>query len=342
VDAFADGAAGSAIRPIGAGPYRVRSFESNVRMIADRFDEHWGGTTGRPAAFEHHYVPDGRARLNAVRSGQATVALLDSRQVTEARSAGLTVQANEKNAFWVLYFNKSRAHADDPRVRQAFMHAIDREALADALTFGTSQPARQLFAASSPLHVDSLDNIYKFDPNRARALLAEAGLKDGIDLSMLLLNNTEFRPLAEALQAMLGDVGIRLKFDPVDVSQYTAFFLPPPRGDMMLGRYGGRADPVQMLFELVGDGGPFSPGGSVAPALDQLIQKSKTMAATDPARTETLRTLAVAISEQAALVPIMTRSNVYAYKPGCVTRLTPYLPGGADRFNDVRVGPKCR
>lgn len=111
---------------------------------------------------------------------------------------------------------------------------------------------------------------------------------------------------------------------------------------MMLGRYGGRADPVQMLFELVGDGGPFSPGGSMSPALNQLIRKARAMGPTDPARTETLRTLAVSISDQAALVPIMTRSNVYAYKTGCVTNLTPYLPGGADRFNDVRVGPKCR
>ena len=340
--AFADGAFGAGIKPLGAGPYRVKSFESNVRMIAERFDAYWGGTAGRPAGFEHHYVPDGRARLNAVRSGQATVALLDSRQVPEARSAGMTVQANDKNAFWVLYFNKTRAHGDDVRVRQAFMYAIDREALAEALTFGTSQPARQLFAKSSPLHVHALDGLYKFDPPKARALMAEAGLKSGLYVSMLLLNNSEFRPLAEALQSMLGDVGIRLTFDPVDVSQFTAFFLPPPRGDAMLGRYGGRADPLQMLYELVGDGGPFSPGGSKAPELDRLIQKAKTMAASDPARLETLRALAAAISEHAALVPVMTRANVYAFKPGCVTGLSAYLPGGADRFNDVQIGAKCR
>jgi len=38
----------------------------------------------------------------------------------------------------------------------------------------------------------------------------------------------------------------------------------------------------------------------------------------------------------------MTRPNVYAYRPGCILNLTPYLPAGADRFNNVRVGSKCK
>ena len=41
-------------------------------------------------------------------------------------------------------------------------------------------------------------------------------------------------------------------------------------------------------------------------------------------------------------VPVMTRSNVYAYKPGCMIGLEPYLPAGDDRFNDIKMGKGCK
>jgi len=48
------------------------------------------------------------------------------------------------------------------------------------------------------------------------------------------------------------------------------------------------------------------------------------------------------ISEQVANIPVITRANVYAYKPGCILGLQPYMPAGDERFNDVRVGANCK
>jgi peptide/nickel transport system substrate-binding protein len=254
-----------------------------------------------------------------VRSGQATLALLDARRMPEAKAAGLTVRVNEKNAFWVLYFNLTRAGLSDVRVRRAIMHAIDRDALADALIFGSGRATEQIFAAASPLNIKALDERYPFDQRKAKALL-----------------------IAEALQSMLGEVGIRLKFDTVDVSRFPLFFQQPPRGDMMLGRFGGRSEPVRMPHELVATGGPFSPGGGASPEIDRLIGEAKQLVGTDPRHGEVPREVVDMASDAVSLVPIMTRANVYAFKPGCVMNLAPYLPGGADRFNDVRIGTKCR
>ena len=133
---WAGDAFGVTYTPIGSGPFRLRSFQSNVKTILVRNDEYWGGTGDRPATFEHHYVPDGRARLNAVRSGQATVAMIDPRQIPEAKGAGLTTQINEKNGFWGFYVNLSRDSLKNLKVRQAMLHAIDRSAMAEALSFG--------------------------------------------------------------------------------------------------------------------------------------------------------------------------------------------------------------
>ena len=64
-----DAAFGTSLKPVGAGPYKVRVFEAAQKTVTDRFDCYWGGTEGRPASMEHHFVPDSSARLNAFRPG---------------------------------------------------------------------------------------------------------------------------------------------------------------------------------------------------------------------------------------------------------------------------------
>jgi peptide/nickel transport system substrate-binding protein len=340
--AVTDGGFGTSFKAIGSGPYRLRSFESNVKTVMDRNNSYWRGITGRPAAFEHHYVPDGRARLNALRSGQATVVLIDPRQIPEAKGAGLAVQINEKNGVWDIYVNLDRAPLKTLKVRQAMMHAIDREALADALSFGSGKPTVQFFAHSSPVYDPALEKIYPFDQNKAKALLAEAGYKDGIDITQLLLNTTEYKQLGEALQAMLAESGIRVKFDVVDASQFNLFRKAPYRGDILMARWGGRADPLQTFQELIATGATYNPVGVATAEIDTLIAQGRGMLPSDPARSTLLRHLARVAVENVANMPLMTRSNVYAFKTGCIVGLTPYLPIGDDRFNDVQVSAACK
>lgn len=339
--ALTEGAIGPTLKPIGAGPFRVRTFDANIKTITTRFDQYWGGITGRSAGFEHHYAPDGRARLNALRSGQANIALIDPSQIPEAKGAGLHIQLVEKNALWLIYPNLKKGPLGDIRVRQAMMYAIDREGMAEALTNGSARPTWQMWSSRSPFYVKELENAYPYDPKKARALLAEAGFKDGFEISDLLLNNSEYRRMAEALQANFAEVGIRMKLDVVDVSQFTQFYRPPTRGDVLMGRYGGRSDPIQTVHEIVGSGGSYAPGGVASPKIDELLGQARAMAAADPRRAAVMQDLARAISASVATMPIITRSNVYAYKPGCILNLEPYLPSGDDRFNDVRVAKGC-
>ncbi len=341
-NSLTEGAFGVSLKPVGAGPFKVASFESNVRTKTVRFDAYWGGTKGRAAGFDHHYVPDGRARINALRSGQANVVLIDPSQIPEAKSAGLQVQINEKNGVWDIYLNLSRKGISDVRVRRALMYAIDRKALADALTYGASKPTLQLFSSASPVYDKELDTIFPFDQAKARSLLAEAGFKNGIEITQLLLNTSEYRRLAEALQAMLGEVGITLKFDTVDASQFPLFRRPPGRGDILMARWGGRPDPLQVFQELVATGAAYNPVGVASPRIDTLIAEAARLAPDNPKRLKTLHELSRVVIEDVANVPIMTRSNVYAYQPGCILNLTPYLATGDDRFNDVLVGTGCQ
>jgi peptide/nickel transport system substrate-binding protein len=338
-----EGAYAATFKPVGTGPYRLKTFVANERTIFVRNDEYWGGIEGRPAGFEHHYVPDGRARMNALRSGQANIALIEPRQMAEAKQAGFAVQINQKNSVWTTYVNLSRErNVGIPKVRQAMMHAVDRAALAEALTYGSSQPTLQNFASTSPVYDPALEKLYPYDPAKAKALLAEAGFKDGVEVSMLLLNIGEYRPIAEAYQAMLAEVGIRLKFDVVDASQFTLFRRPPTRADILMARWGGRPDPLQVFQELAGTGGSFNPSGVASPEIDATIDAARKLTPDNPERLVLLRRLARLAIEHASNIPLMTRANIYAYKPGCFTGLDPYLPQGDDRFNDARVAARCK
>ena len=157
-----------------------------------------------------------------------------------------------------------------------------------------------------------------------------------------MLNTTEYKQLAEAMQAMLGEVGIRIKFDVVDVSQYITFRRPPTRGDIMMARWGGRPDPLQSFQEVTGTGGSVNAGDAAVPEIDALIDKARRLDPADPERMVVLKQLARLTTEQAAHFGIMTRSNVYAYKPGCISGIPAYLPTGNDRINDVRIGLGCK
>jgi peptide/nickel transport system substrate-binding protein len=333
---------GNSLKPVGAGPYKVRSFESNVKTVADRYEGYWGGPGGRPAGFVHQFVNDGRARLNALRSGQANLALIDPRQIAEAKGAGFEVLINEKNSTWDIYLNVKRDNIGNLKVRQAFMHALDRGAIAEGLGFGASKPTAQLFASSSPAFVPELETLYPYDPAKAKKLLAEAGYPNGVDVTWVLLNTTEYKQLAEAIQAMVGDAGIRIKFDVVDTSQYVTFRRPPTRGDIMMARWGGRPDPLQAFQEVTASGGSVNAGDAASPEIDSLVDKARRMDPANPERMKVIHQLGRLTTELASHFGIMTRSAVYAYKPGCVSGLPPYLPTGNDRINDLTIAEACK
>jgi len=339
--ALTDTPFGATLKPVGTGPYRVKAFESNIRTQMQRYDGYWEGTEGRPAGFDHNFVSDARARLNALRSGQANLALIEPRQIAEAKDAGFAVQVNEKNSTWEVGVNTSHETTGKLKLRQAMMYATDREALAEALGYGASKPTVQFFAASSPWFDPALEKLFPYDPDKARKLVAEAGYPKGVDINWLLLNTTEYKTMGEAVQAMWADVGIRVKFDTVDVSQYTLFRRPPPgRGDVLMVRWGGRPDPLMTFQEAIS--GKAQPWGAVVPEVDTLIDRARALAPSDPKRAEVIHELSRVATEQVAHITLMTRSNVYAYKPGCITNLPAYLPTGNDRMNDTRVSTGCK
>jgi ABC-type transport system substrate-binding protein len=119
---------------------------------------------------------------------------------------------------WYLGMNTRMAPFDRPKVRQAVNHAVNREALLRLLN-GRGVKATSILPSKMPGHQPELD-LYPYDPERARALLKEAGLPDGFTTTFWVISRDDTMRVAEGVQADLAAVGIKAQIKPAILSSY--------------------------------------------------------------------------------------------------------------------------
>ncbi|APG45531.1 ABC transporter substrate-binding protein [Phaeobacter porticola] len=119
----------------------------------------------------------------------------------------------------ILSINNKQPPFDDPKVRAAVAHAIDRQAIIDGAMFGYGTPIGTHFAPHNPAYVD-LTGTSAHDPEKARALLAEAGLTDGFTTTLHLPPPSYARRGGEIIAAQLAEVGITAEIINVEWAQW--------------------------------------------------------------------------------------------------------------------------
>ena len=115
--------------------------------------------------------------------------------------------------------NNARAPFDDIRVREAVAHAIDRQAIIDGAMFGYGTPIGSHFAPHNPAYVD-LTALSAYDPEKSKALLAEASLADGFKTTLTLPPPSYARRGGEILASQLRAVGIDAEIINVEWAQW--------------------------------------------------------------------------------------------------------------------------
>ena len=183
------GNTGFAQAPVGTGPFRFTSWERGREVIMDRNPDYawapsWSAVQGpsNMARIVHRFIPNNATRVAALEAGEAHVGdilpALDTRRLNDSGrfrsmigvAAGLSFGAQ---------LNTSRTPFNDIRVRQAFMHSIDRPRLAQNLYFGIIKPAFGVLASTTPEYWSGAEAYYPFDRARANRLLDQAGWQMG-------------------------------------------------------------------------------------------------------------------------------------------------------------------
>lgn len=185
-------------RPVGTGPFRVVDFQPDVSLTLAAFDDYWGG---RPSIRRLKFVvvPEVSSRINGLLSGEYDFACdIPPDQIgTVTANSAFEVQGSLVNNHRLLNFDKTNPVLADPRVRRAFTHAIDREAIVKALWGGRTRIPKGLqFDFYGPMLIEDWV-VPAYDPGLARRLLAEGGYKGEV-IPFRLLNNTYINQVATA------------------------------------------------------------------------------------------------------------------------------------------------
>ncbi|MGO4722358.1 MULTISPECIES: ABC transporter substrate-binding protein [unclassified Inquilinus] len=210
--------------PIGTGPYKFSRYVTDQYVELAANAEYRGGKPVTDRII-NRYFANTAAAVAALRSGEISFSYVEADDVATFKDDA-AFKVIDGNSFVVNYlgFNQEVPLWKDVRVRQAVMHAINRDAIVQSLYKGAAEMANCGYVA--PRLIPSDIDPYAYDPEKAKQLLAEAGwdkINGDKPITLLTYYNT---PLAgnvlAAVQAMLGQVGINVVPRTVDTPTYNA------------------------------------------------------------------------------------------------------------------------
>jgi peptide/nickel transport system substrate-binding protein len=162
--------------PIGTGPFKFESWTRNDRLTLVRNDDYWGDKAKIDTLILRP-ISDNAARLQALQTGEIQGYDLVEPQDVETIKGDDQLQILERPAFNVAYvgFNISKAPLDNPEVRKAVAHGLDRQTVVDNFYAGTGVVATQFMPPEVVGYADDV-TTYDFDPEKAKQILTDAGL----------------------------------------------------------------------------------------------------------------------------------------------------------------------
>lgn len=265
-------------KPVGAGPWKFVSWADNQSIVVTRNEHYW--KPGRPYldGIEFSIIPELATGLRSVVAGENDMAFSLPPRLKPVIDRAKNLQTITGPTLYCiqLYFNYGRAPLNNVKVRQAINFAIDRDIFVKATMNGLGEPATMTLPSRHWAYDKSVSTLYPHDVEKARKLLAEAGFKDGVDLTIGGYNDQDSVRRSEVLQAQLGKAGIRLKFTRGTIAEISAqFFATEKKFDVLLSAWTGRPDP-SMTYALGFDKGAYYNASREAdPELVKLIQQSR-------------------------------------------------------------------
>lgn len=210
----------NANEPIGTGPFAFVQWDKGSRVVLEAYEPYWGEPVHLTKA-SYVFISDAATMTNALLAGDIDGTnnfATDALAVFEGNPQ-FNVLVGTTEGETILSTNNKKAPFDNLKVRQAMAHALDRQAIIDGTTNGYGVPIGAPFAPHNPYYVD-LTGTYPFDPEAARALLAEAGFPDGFSATLKLPPVTYARTSGQIIASQFAEVGIELELINVEWAQW--------------------------------------------------------------------------------------------------------------------------
>lgn len=296
-------------RAVGTGPYRLAEFKPDTSLTLEAHDQYWGG---RPPLRRIRFleVPEPASRVAGLVAGEFHLAAdIAPDQIGEIeKHRGLAVQGGLVPNHRILAFDHHHPALRDPRVRLAMAHAIDCQAIVDALWLGRAAvPPGLQFGFYGPMLIEGW-RVPEYDPAKARALLKEAGYR-GEPIAYRARNNYYTAEIATAqiITEFWRQVGLNIQ---LEVKENWAQVLDKagPRGVRDWSNSATFDDPVSSIVNQHGPNGAQQANGEWSNAeMNRLSPELES--ATDPARRRAIFARMLAITEREDPAYIVLHQN---------------------------------
>ncbi|MFN8591927.1 MAG: ABC transporter substrate-binding protein [Thermomicrobiales bacterium] len=273
--------------PVGTGPFKFVTWEKGKRLVMEKNPDYWDGA---PAADSLIFkpVPEEAARLTQLQAGELNVAVaLSPEFIPEVEGdANLTLLTNKGIHTWYAILNLNVKPLDDVRVRQALNYAIDRQAIVDEILKGAADVS-SAFSYPDTWSYEPKAEIYTYDPDKAKALLKEAGQDGGFDLLYLVPESGSGmiapKAIGTIMQAYLAEIGVNAEIQTMEWVSYLNEFAEanggmdrtgsgkPPLGIIQMSWMSTIADPGLYINYYLTSTGPFNNGSYKNPKMDELL-----------------------------------------------------------------------
>ncbi|HYC37909.1 MAG TPA: ABC transporter substrate-binding protein [Usitatibacter sp.] len=312
----------------GTGPYRLKRWDTDVTTVLVASPDYWGK---RGNVTEAHFlvVASAATRVAGLISGDIDIVVDPAVQdVVRLRGqAGIHVGEATGLGAQFLGFHHGRAEIGagakgnpfkDARVRQAVRAAIDTKALQTKVMRGTAEIGRAIYTSA----VDGFDQRFKvphaFDPARAKALLAQAGYRDGFAVDLDCSQQQPTDAICQAIAGMLSRVGIRVTYRPLPFNVLLPKILSGDTAMYVIGWTPATGEPEGALISLVHSRskpgvGEYNFGAYSNPKVDAAIDQGRMEF--DPAKRAARFTEAMlAIDAEAGFIPLIYRNITWAMR----------------------------
>jgi peptide/nickel transport system substrate-binding protein len=181
-------AAAAATKPIGTGPYKLENWAKGSAVTLTKWDGFRNPSVIKISKVTFRFINDSAAQVAALLAGDIDGmprfgALQSLKQFQGDKR--FSVEIGDTAGKGIMTINNKKKPFDDVRVRRALMHAIDRKAFIDGVLEGLGRPIGSHMAPTDAGYVD-LTNQYAYDPEKAKALLKEAGVTTPLNVTLTL------------------------------------------------------------------------------------------------------------------------------------------------------------
>ncbi|MDE1947337.1 MAG: ABC transporter substrate-binding protein, partial [Burkholderiales bacterium] len=215
-------AAFAATKPVGTGPYVLENWVKGSSITLAKNPKFRNAAKVALNKVTFRIINDPSAQVAALLAGDVDgmprfLAVESLDQFRADRRFAVTIGSTAGKG--ILSINNRRKPLSDVRVRRALTHAIDRKAFIDGVAGGLGKPIGSHFAPADLGYID-LTGMYPYDPDKARALLKEAGVATPLELTLTLPPPEYARKGGEVVAAMLAKVGVNTKIENVEWAQW--------------------------------------------------------------------------------------------------------------------------